>query len=58
MLILRDVLGYTGPELGEFLDLTVANVRMILHRARKAIEQGRSRPASTLAQSDGPPATP
>ena len=52
VLILRDVLGYSGPEVGDFLDLTVANVRVILHRARKAIEQGRSRPHSTLAQSE------
>lgn len=41
VLILRDVLGYSGPETAEFLELTGANVRVILHRARKQIEQAR-----------------
>jgi RNA polymerase sigma-70 factor (ECF subfamily) len=41
VLILRDVLGYSGPETAEFLELTPANVRVILHRARKQLEQAR-----------------
>ncbi|PRQ06764.1 sigma-70 family RNA polymerase sigma factor [Enhygromyxa salina] len=41
VLILRDVLGYSGPEIGEFLGLTGANVRVILHRARKALDEAR-----------------
>jgi RNA polymerase sigma-70 factor, ECF subfamily len=48
VLILRDVLGYSGPEVGAFLDLTAANVRVILHRARKAIELERDRPLGEL----------
>jgi RNA polymerase sigma-70 factor, ECF subfamily len=44
VLILRDVLGYSGPETAEFLELTPANVRVILHRARKALEEARVEP--------------
>ena len=35
--ILRDVLGWTGPEVAECLELSPGNVRVILHRARQAI---------------------
>jgi RNA polymerase sigma-70 factor, ECF subfamily len=42
VLILRDVLGYSGPEAAEFLDLNPTNVRVILHRARKQLEQARA----------------
>lgn len=50
VLILRDVLGYSGPETAEFLELTAANVRVILHRARKQLEQARGleRPHSEI----------
>jgi RNA polymerase sigma-70 factor (ECF subfamily) len=50
VLILRDVLGYSGPETAEFLELTPANVRVILHRARKQLEQTRgvARPSATI----------
>lgn len=48
VLILRDVLGYSGPEVGEFLGLTGANVRVILHRARKSIEHQRGQPLDQL----------
>jgi RNA polymerase sigma-70 factor (ECF subfamily) len=50
VLILRDVLGYSGPEVGEFLELTDANVRVILHRARKLVDRAASRPRSELAE--------
>jgi RNA polymerase sigma-70 factor (ECF subfamily) len=49
VLILRDVLGYAGPEVAEFLDLSSANVRVILHRARKLVDQAAARPRSELA---------
>jgi RNA polymerase sigma factor (sigma-70 family) len=49
VLILRDVLGYAGPEVAEFLDITEGNVRVILHRARKLVDQAASRPRSELA---------
>jgi RNA polymerase sigma-70 factor (ECF subfamily) len=54
VLILRDVLGYSGPETAEFLELTPANVRVILHRARKQIEQARgvSRPPQAQVEID------
>jgi RNA polymerase sigma factor (sigma-70 family) len=35
VLVLRDVLGFSGPEVAECLDLTAGNVRVILHRARE-----------------------
>lgn len=50
VLILRDVLGYSGPEVGEFLELADGNVRVILHRARKLVDQAAARPRSELAQ--------
>lgn len=49
VLILRDVLGYSGPETAEFLELTPANVRVILHRARKQLEQARGEPRTAVA---------
>jgi len=36
-LVLRDVLGYTGPETAEILGVSPGNVRVILHRARAAL---------------------
>lgn len=50
VLILRDVLGYAGPEVAEFLGITSANVRVILHRARKLVDQAAARPRSELAE--------
>jgi hypothetical protein len=38
VIVLRDVLGMSGPETGEALSLSPENVRVILHRARKALE--------------------
>jgi RNA polymerase sigma-70 factor, ECF subfamily len=54
VLILRDVLGYSGPETAEFLELTPVNVRVILHRARKQIEQARgvARPPGATLEVD------
>src|SRR5690606_24017859 len=33
--VLRDVLGYTGPETAEILGVSAEHARVILHRARK-----------------------
>lgn len=38
VLVLRDVLGMSGPEVAEVLSISGQNVRVILHRARKALE--------------------
>jgi RNA polymerase sigma-70 factor (ECF subfamily) len=38
VLILRDVLGLSGPEVAEVLAISPENVRVVLHRARKALE--------------------
>lgn len=38
VLVLRDVVGLTGPETAELLDTSPGNVRVVLHRARKALE--------------------
>jgi RNA polymerase sigma factor (sigma-70 family) len=39
VLVLRDVLGFSGPEVAECLDLTAGNVRVILHRARELMAE-------------------
>jgi len=36
--VLRDVMGLTGPEVAEVLDVSPENVRVLLHRARKALD--------------------
>ena len=36
-LVLRDVFGYSGPEVANLLETSPENVRVILHRARKAL---------------------
>lgn len=38
VLVLRDVFGMTGPEVAEVLGLSPGNVRVVLHRARTALE--------------------
>ncbi|EDM77826.1 RNA polymerase sigma-70 factor, ECF subfamily protein [Plesiocystis pacifica SIR-1] len=42
VLLLRDVLGYSGPEVADILGLTPANVRVVLHRARKTLDAARA----------------
>jgi RNA polymerase sigma-70 factor (ECF subfamily) len=37
-LVLRDVLGLSGPETAALLETTPGNVRVMLHRARRALE--------------------
>ncbi|HET6585578.1 MAG TPA: sigma-70 family RNA polymerase sigma factor [Nannocystaceae bacterium] len=37
VLVLCDALGYSGPEVAEILGMSSDNVRMTLHRARKAV---------------------
>jgi RNA polymerase sigma-70 factor (ECF subfamily) len=38
VVVLRDVLGMTGPEVAEAMEISQENVRVIHHRARKALE--------------------
>jgi RNA polymerase sigma-70 factor (ECF subfamily) len=38
-LVLRDALGYSGPETAEILGVSPENARVLLHRARKALAQ-------------------
>ncbi len=53
VLLLRDVLEYTGAETAEALALTEANVRVLHHRARKAMAAyDARRRAPSRAQSD------
>ena len=47
VLTLRDVTGHSAPEVCELLDITPANQRVLLHRARAA---ARERLAGYLAQ--------
>lgn len=52
VLVLRDVLGYSAPEVAEQLQRSPENVRVILHRARKALEpyaRQRRRPSDHLS---------
>jgi len=53
VLVLCDALGYTGPEVADILGMTHDNVRMTLHRARKAVagyDRARCRPSPELRE--------
>lgn len=39
VLVLRDVFEYSGAEVADTLDMTVSNVKVTLHRARKALRE-------------------
>jgi RNA polymerase sigma-70 factor (ECF subfamily) len=49
VLIFRDVLGWTAPEVAEILESTVASVNSALQRARGTIEQRLPAPTRTIA---------
>jgi RNA polymerase sigma-70 factor (ECF subfamily) len=49
VLIFRDVLGWTAPEVAELLESTVASVNSALQRARGTVEQHLPAPAPLLA---------
>ncbi len=53
VLLLRDVIGYSAGEAAEALGLSEGNVRVVLHRARKALEAydaDRCRPSQALRE--------
>jgi RNA polymerase sigma factor (sigma-70 family) len=50
VLILRDVLGYDVAETAEVLELTLANVRVVHHRARKLLALAKPLPAADAAK--------
>ena len=39
MIVLRDVEGWSGPEVCELLELTEVNQRVLLHRARSHVRR-------------------
>jgi RNA polymerase sigma-70 factor (ECF subfamily) len=54
VLLLRDVIGYSASEAAGALGLSEGNVRVVLHRARKALEAydaDRCRPTAALGES-------
>ena len=54
VLLLRDVIGYSASEAADALGLSEGNARVVLHRARKALEAydaDRCRPTAALSQS-------
>jgi RNA polymerase sigma-70 factor (ECF subfamily) len=52
VLVLRDVLGYSGPEVAQILDISTQNVRSMVHRARRALRADPSPPDVTAQHVD------
>ncbi len=52
VLLLRDAFGYSGPQTAQMLEVSPDNVRVMLHRARKAMAHARTREAGSEPASD------
>ena len=57
VLLLRDAFGYTGPQTAQMLEVSPDNVRVMLHRARKAMATARQRSEPTAVPLKSPTAS-